>query len=98
MDRFLPSVDLARAQSLSGAQADVRKMQPGKVLPFITLKKIVIHPDGIGVGSKKGEEGKKCKKYFLSFFPSLPLLLPLHNSFPGNRADFISVYGLIERG
>jgi hypothetical protein len=40
MDRFLPPVDLARTQSLSGAQTDVRKMQPGKVLPVITLKEM----------------------------------------------------------
>jgi hypothetical protein len=35
LDRFLPPIDLARAQSLSGAQADVRKMQHGNVLPFV---------------------------------------------------------------
>src|SRR5262249_40029460 len=96
MDRFFPPVDLARPQSVSGPQADVRKMQSGKVLSVIHTQKSASPVSGFAMGLRRRQRGKqkwqrlqkRAKSSFCPFLQSLPFLLP--SSQFHRRADRIA--------
>src|SRR5262249_61597064 len=83
-DRFFPPVDLARPQSVSVPQAEVRKMQSGKVLSVIHTQKSASPVSGFAMGLRRRQRGKqkwqrlqkRAKSSFCPFLQSLPFLLP----------------------